>query len=227
MPFIAILLALFAFFPSGKAFAIECHVKTPPQINVKPITNNVQYDFTKTKEQLNTFDVDTISPYGPQHKTYVSGLMSGSIQTLSQVEFMHEKYEHVDRGCVYLKAANVTIRIDPVIFIAKEYKKGSCYHNAVLNHERKHVREDQLIVNKYVSRIGRSLKDLIDSQNAAFGPYRLSQLNDVQINVQDSINEVVKRFNDDMNEERRKRQQAIDNLEEYESIGERCPKERG
>lgn len=222
-----ILVILLLFFTAGTAHALECVARMAPQINVKPVTKNVKYDFTKTKAQLNAFDVDTISPYGPQHKTMVSGLMSGSIQTKSQVEFMHEKYEARDIGCVYLKAANVTISIDPTIFIAREYPKGSCYHNAVLTHEMKHVREDQLIVNKYVSRIGRALKDIIDSQNAAFGPYRLNQLSNVQINVQESINKVVTRFNEDMNQERRRRQQAIDNIEEYESIGARCPKERG
>ncbi len=224
MPIFVILLL---FFTAGTAHAVECVAKMAPQVNVIPVTQNVKYDFTKTKAQLNSFDVDTISPYGPHHNTQVSGLMSGSIQTKSQVEFLHEKYEQVGQGCVYLKAANVTISIDPTIYIAREYSKGSCYHNAVLNHERKHVREDQLIVNKYVSRIGRALKDMIDSQNAAFGPYRINQLNDVQVNIQNSINEVVKGFNDDMNQERRRRQQAIDNIEEYESIGARCPRERG
>jgi hypothetical protein len=227
MPLFGLLLILITFLPVETAYAVECHAKMAPQVNVKPRTKNVRYDFTKSKAELNSFDVDTISPYGPNHRTIVSGLMSGSIQTKSQVEFMHEKYEHLDRGCVYLKAANVTISIDPTIYVANEYPKGSCYHNAVLNHERKHVREDQLIVNKYVGRIGRALKDMIDSQNAAFGPYRIDQMDQVQINIQNSINKVVKRFNDDMNQERRRRQQAIDNIEEYESIGARCPKERG
>lgn len=136
---IAILLVLFGISLSERAYAIECRAKIAPQVNVKPMTRNVQYDFTKTKAELNSFDVDTISPYGPQHKTQVSGLMSGSIQTKSQVELLHEKYALQGKGCLYLKSANVTISIDPTIFVAKEYKKGSCYHNAVLNHERKHV----------------------------------------------------------------------------------------
>jgi len=225
MPFLLLIATLMSFAFTHSAFAVECVAKMPPQINVTPKTKNIKYDFTKTKSQLNSFDVDTISPYGPQHRTVVSGLMSGSIQTKSQVELLHETYKHLDRGCVYLKTANVTISIDPTIYIAREYRKGSCYHNAVLTHEMKHVREDQLIVNKYVGRIGRALKDMIDDRNS-FGPYRLDQLEGVQQNIQNSINKAVQRFSDDMNKERRRRQQAIDNIEEYESIGARCPKER-
>ncbi len=214
---------------SGAAWAqsVECQAKTVPRINVIPKTENIKYDFTKTKAQLNSVDVDTISPYGPQHKTTVSGLMSGSIQVRTQAEFIHEKYEQADLGCVYLKNINVEVKIDPTIFIAREYKNGSCYHNAVLNHERKHVREDQLIVNKYVGRIGRSLQDLIKGKTDGFGPYQLDRLDSVQKNVEQAVNQVVTRYNDDMNKERRRRQQAIDSLEEYESIGSRCPKERG
>jgi len=225
MPFLLLLTAFLSLTLPNSAQALECVAKMAPQINVIPKTKNIKYDFTKTKAQLNQFDVDTISPYGPQHKTVVSGLMSGSIQTKSQVELLHETYKHLDRGCVYLKSANVTISIDPTIYIAREYRKGSCYHNAVLTHEMKHVREDQLIVNKYVSRIGRALKAMIDDRNS-FGPYRLDQLESVQQNIQNSVNKAVRRFNDDMNKERRRRQQAIDNIEEYESIGARCPKER-
>lgn len=212
---------------TARAQSVECQAKTVPRINVTPKTNNIKYDFTKTKAQLNSVDVDTISPYGPHHKTTVSGLMSGSIQVRTQVEFIHEKYAQANLGCVYLKNINVEVKIDPTIFIANEYRKGSCYHNAVLNHERKHVREDQLIVNKYTGRIGRALQDLIKGKTDGFGPYGLSRLDEVQQNIQQAVNQVVTKYNDNMNKERRKRQQAIDSLEEYESIGSRCPQERG
>lgn len=203
---------------------VECVAKVPPKINVKPSKSYVSYDFTKTKAQLNQVDIDTVSPYGPHHKTVVSGLMSGSIQVKHQVAFLHETYKQVDQGCVYLKSIDVSVHIDPTIYIAKEHPKGSCMHNAVLAHELKHVREDQLIVNKYAKYIGNALLKLIDSQGPAFGPYETARVPFVQQNIQNSVTRVVKRFNDKMNEERQKRQQAIDTVEEYESIGAKCPK---
>ena len=84
MKFLSILLILITFPVSVQAQqVVECRAKTTPQINVIPKTENVKYDFTKSKAQLNSVDVDTISPYGPNHKTYVSGLMSGAIQIKS------------------------------------------------------------------------------------------------------------------------------------------------
>lgn len=209
--------------PTPVLAEVKCVAKTVPKINVLPSKSRVSYDFTKTKAQLNSVDVDTVSPYGPQHKTNVSGLMSGSIQVKHQVSFMHETYDQLDQGCIYLKSIDVKIHIDPTIFIASEYPKGSCMHNAVLGHERKHVREDQLIVNKYSNIVGKALYSMVKSQEAAFGPYEKARMPFVQQNIQNSLNTIVKKYNQKMNEERQQRQQAIDSLEEYESIGERCP----
>lgn len=203
---------------------VECVAQTAPKINILPSKNRVRYDFTKTKAQLNNVDIDTVSPYGPIHQTMVSGLMSGSIQMKHQVEFIHQTYEGLGQGCLYLKSVDVKVHIDPTIYIASEYPSGSCMHNAVLNHERKHVREDQLIVNKYANQIGRALSDVVNSQKGAFGPYEEERLPYVQQNVQNSITKVVKKLNDLMNMERQRRQQAIDSFEEYESIGKSCKK---
>ena len=208
--------------------SIKCQAKAPPKINVVPSNSKVKYDFTKTKEQLNQVDVDTISPYGPNHKTYVSGLMSGSIQVKSQIGFIQETYDRLGVGCAYLKSIDVEIHIDPTIFVASEYPKGSCMHNAVLTHEYKHVREDQLIVNKYANVIGKALASIVEARGPSFGPYEVAKIPVVQENVQKSFGEVLKRYNQQMNEERQHRQQGIDTLEEYQSIGKECkPQKRG
>lgn len=201
----------------------QCSTAIAPKINVIPSNSNVRYDFTKSREQLNTVDIDTVSPYGPQHNTMVSGLMSGGIQLQNQMAFMYETYEEINQGCLYLKSIDVSIHIDPTIFIAREYPQGTCMHKAVMTHEKKHVREDQLIVNKYVNIIGQALLSMINSQKSGFGPYEKNRIPFIQENVQNSVNKVLTQYNDTMNQERRQRQQAIDNLEEYESIGTNCP----
>jgi len=202
---------------------VSCQNKVPPRINVIPSKSRVRYDFTKRKSQLNTVDVDTVSPYGPQHKTEVSGLMSGSIQVKHEISFMHEMYQSIDAGCLYIRSVDVSVHIEPTIYVAAEYAKGTCMHNAVLAHEHKHVREDQLIVNKYATIIGKAMQRVVNAQGASFGPYSINRVPLVQKNVQNSLNTVLKKYNDQMNAERRKRQQAIDSFEEYESIGKRCP----
>ena len=208
--------------------SIKCQAKAPPKINVVPSNSKVKYDFTKNKEQLNQIDIDTISPYGPNHKTYVSGLMSGSIQVTSDLGFVQDVYTHLGVGCTYLTSINVKIHIDPTIFVASEYPKGSCMHNSVLTHEFKHVREDQLIVNKYAKVIGKALVGIINARGPTFGPYEVAKIPQVQDNVKNSPGEVITKYNRQMNQERQHRQQGIDTLEEYQSIGKECePQKRG
>lgn len=202
---------------------VECQTKITSKVNILPSKSRVKYDFTKSKAQLNSVDVDTVSPYGHSHKTQVSGLMSGSIQVKHETSFMHESYEQLGRGCLYLKQIDVSVHIDPTVFIASEYPKGTCMHNAVLAHEYKHVQVDQLIVNKYSRIIGEAMKTFVNRSGTSYGPYETKRLPHVQNNLQNSINKVLRRYSDKMNEERRVKQQAIDSYEEYESIGKRCP----
>jgi hypothetical protein len=201
---------------------LSCEAKSKSRVNVTPVQSNIVYDFSKSKAQLNRMDVDTISPYGPQHKTNVSGLMSGSIQLKSNVAFMHETYKYLGRGCVYLKGVDVEIHLEPTIFIANDYKRGGCMYNAILAHEFKHVREDQLIINKYTNLIGQALEKAVARQGNSFGPMRLSYMPEIQLQVKNAIEHAVLRVNDRMNKERQKRQQAIDTIEEYDAVGRRC-----
>ncbi|MEM6811180.1 MAG: hypothetical protein AAF549_01810 [Pseudomonadota bacterium] len=200
---------------------VTCQPKTPTRVNVRPSNSRIQYDFTRSKEELNNVDVDTVSPYGPQHKTEVSGLMSGSIQVKHEIKFLQERYERAEQGCVYIKSIDVSVNVEPTIFIAREHPKGSCMHTAVMAHEMLHVREDQLIVNKYSKIIGQGLKREVDKMKQ-FGPYSIYEIPVVQTNLQNTLNNLLMDYNEAMNKERRTRQQAIDSLEEYERIGARC-----
>lgn len=205
---------------------MECKAKIPPRINVRPSRSHVKYDFTKTKAQLNSVDVDTISPYGPQHKTSVSGLMSGSIQLKNNISFLHETHPLTQQSCIFLKAIDVEINLDPTIFVASEFPKGSCMHSAILAHEFKHVEVDQKLVNRYHNFIGRALSDVLDAKGGTFGPVHKDDLEGELNLIKNSFHDVLIRLNDSLNQERRTQQQAIDNLEEYESIGIRCKSRR-
>ncbi len=201
---------------------IACVPRIPPKVSVIPSKSQVKYDFSKSRSDLQNFDIDTISPYGPEHKSHVGGLMSGSIQIGRSIGYMHETYKQVGKGCVHLKEIDVKIHIEPTIYIASEYKKGSCLYNEILKHEKKHVREDQLIVNKYAMKIGQALAKVMDDNGPVFGPYKIEELPAIQKNMNETLGTVIDSFNTKMNDERRVRQQAIDSRSEYDQVSERC-----
>ena len=200
----------------------ECKVKPPPKITISPSSSHVRYDFRKTKAELNNIDVDTISPYGPQHQTTVSGLMSGALQIEQEVGLINETYTPFNYGCVYINSIDVTIHIDPVIFIAKEHPPGTCMHSAVMAHEKKHVREDQLIINKYVSLVRKALDKKVATLGSTHGPVDTKDMPALQKQLQTALNQIILDYSDQMSKERRVRQQAIDTIEEYDEVGRQC-----
>ncbi len=201
---------------------IECRVKAEPKVMVQPLRSVVQYDFSKYKAELQTFDIDTVSPYGRDHRAKVGGLMSGEIRVESRVKLMHEKYRHAGKGCIHIDTIDVIVHVHPTIFVAKEFKKGTCEHKAIIEHEKKHVKVDAQIATKYAVLIREQLKAKIDEIGATFGPYNLSNMSKMQKKIQGAFDEVVTSKTDQMTEERRVLQQNIDTAEEYRRVANQC-----
>lgn len=201
---------------------VKCIHQTAPKITVLPSKSTVTYDFSKSQAQLDGFDVDTVSPYGPGLETHIGGLMSGEVMVQHRVEFMQERYQHVDAGCLYIDKIDVNIHINPTIYVASDYPRGSCKHNAIIEHEKKHIQIDRVIVNKYAERIGRALEKILNNSGSSYGPYRMSDLPAAQKQVQSSIDTAVRRENDLMNEERKAKQQQIDTVDEYNRVEAVC-----
>lgn len=201
---------------------VSCIVKQAPRVIVTPSKSTIKYDFTKTREQLRAFDIDTVSPYDAKSETHVGGLMSGEIQMESRINFLKETYQPIDRHCLYIDTVEVKLHINPTIFVAKNYKRGSCEHEAILDHEKKHISVDRLIVNKYAQRIADTLSFALNKYGAAYGPYGRGELETAQGKLQSYIETIIKDESDRMNAERREKQQAVDTLEEYERIRKVC-----
>ena len=215
--------AVFSFFlPVSGWASIECTSLFPTKISVLTEKTRIQYDFSQTKAQLSKIETDTISPYGTNHKTISSGLMSGALEIRSEVSFMQETFSSMGIGCLYVKSVDITLRTEPKIFVANEYKPGTCMHNAILEHEQKHVLEDQYIANKYISIIREAIYDVVSVQKSNVGPYSRLNMLKAQTNIQGEISKTISKYSKIMNKERRTRQQSIDTYEEYETIGKAC-----
>ncbi len=202
---------------------VSCRVKAAPKVLVQPMRSVVQYDYSKYKEELQTFEIDTVSPYGPGHDAKIGGLMSGEIRVESRVRMMHEKYAHAGKGCVHIDTIDVIVHVNPTIYVAREFKKGTCEHKAIVEHEKKHVKVDADVAAKYAAIIREQLKAKLIEIGSTFGPVPLSKLDDVQKRVQAELDKVVTSNTDQMTAERRELQQSIDTAEEYRRVSNQCP----
>ena len=52
-----------------------CKADKAARIQIKTSTDQVFWDYTKSEKQLNSFNIDTVNPYGKSVITDVGGLM--------------------------------------------------------------------------------------------------------------------------------------------------------
>ena len=198
-----------------------CKLSKPPQVVIKTDTDKINWFFNYSQAQLNNFDVDTINPYGNSIHTDVGGLMKGGINMTQTMRFNTITHKGLNQSCVFYDIVRVDFKIEPNIYIAREYPPGSCKHNAIKGHELKHINIDRLIVNKYAALAGRTIKAEIDKR-ALYGPVSIAQEDQMAKLMQGRMELILRTLNKQMEDERRTRQQAVDNLQEYERVNNLC-----
>lgn len=205
----------------ASAPSVTCSRQPPPPVRVFPSLGDVRHDNSRSQYDLNKMEIDTVNPYG-ERETHVGGLMSGEIRVEHKVNFVQERYEQLGLTCVHYDAITINMVINPTIYIAREHRPGTCRYNAILEHEKKHVEADRLIVNKYARRIGEALSFAMNKYGATYGPFGQDEVDGVQRRLQHYIDGIVKTEVSAMNAERLIVQQSIDTLEEYERVRKLC-----
>lgn len=204
------------------ANAISCEQLKQVRVSVNPSSERVEYDFTKSRNELQALEIDTISPFAEGKVTHVNGAMSGTIQIETQVQYQTETYRQLGMVCVYVDTLQVTIHYDPTIYITRDYKPGTCEHNAVMEHEKKHLKVDELMITKYAESIDRALRNDIRKEGFRFGPFTTKEtpqfLEDLKTHYVDLVEQEQKK----LSAQRLKRQQSIDTLAEYERVAAIC-----
>lgn len=198
-----------------------CKAENAPVIEVKTSTDQVFWDYSKSEKDLNGFTIDTVNPYGKNVITDVGGLMQGGIVIGEQMSFRTITHNRMQQMCFWYDKVTVSLHIKPTIFIASEFPQNTCKHNAIKEHELKHIQVDREIVNKYAALVGAGVKQELDKQRV-FGPYKVEQSKQVEAYMSGRVEAVIKYYNAMMEDERKRRQQLVDSLNEYERVNKLC-----
>ena len=198
-----------------------CKSVQAPHIHVKTDTDSVRYDYSKSEKQLNNFNIDTVNPYGDNVITDVGGLMEGRINMGQRMKYGTLTNTHTNEICYWYTEITVTLHISPTIYVANEFPKGTCKHNAILGHEHQHVMIDREIVNKYASQIGKALYEEVNARGV-YGPVSVNKRAQLEATLKNRMEKLLTTYSDKMNAERRQRQQALDSLNEYERVNKVC-----
>lgn len=128
-----------------------------------------------------------------------------------------------DEGEACLRVASIALRVEAVdrrIWVIRERRPGTCEYEAVLTHERQHQKVDEAVVGSFVP----MLREALARRAAALGVVRVqqSERDAAQKRLIAAIDETFQAEMRAMQEERERRQEAVDTPTEYRRVGAAC-----
>lgn len=209
-----------AILPIRPALALDCRVDKAPQIIVNPITNDIQYNFSLTSEQLSSIKTDTINPYASNVDTSTGGLRADAPRIQTHVGWKTLTDPNTNTVCFWYNTIKVDIVLSPYIYVSKDYKTQAC-RDAVLEHERKHVAVDREVINHYAQQVGLAVQQAV-ADAGALGPFKVEKQKSVQDMMVQHIDDAVNSKKLLLENEMRRRQAQVDTLQEYERVSKIC-----
>jgi hypothetical protein len=200
-----------------------CTMPKPTDIEIVPSSKSVHYDYSKGLDDLQGLKMDTISPHNFNGISVTQGFMNGSIQLVPKVELSYQTYKGFDAACVWYDKITITLQLDPTIVIAREVQADPCMNTAVTAHEKKHVKVDRQIVNKYSQIMGEEIYAALEDRGFIAGPVKTASLDALVERMQKVVFQIVEHQYKKMDLERIELQQKVDSREEYQRISDQCP----
>lgn len=202
---------------SGAAYA-ECPLH-------KPITT-VNFE-TNPVEYIREHDASELTQMhsgGQYTGARVLGLTGGDVGVSFTARFKASPYPDIENHyCLTVKSVNATFSSFPRIYIARNFRRGTCEYAKVLAHELKHVK---ILKNAHIEFLPeyRKYLNLTVSQIPVIPPILLSDVNLIKQQLITYIRNDLRGYLQNIEREIEIRQKSLDSKEEYERVLDRCEK---
>ena len=210
--------------PADPALSICPDKPLDTVIHVTLETPEPTINHDKTRDALRDFSVSTKSPYGENNSTHVNGLMRGPVELKTNMTIAWQSDGQHQQNCFWYRTINLTLRLKPTIYVAKEIPEGTCYYNAIIEHEMKHVEVDRGLIRDYQNILYDKVEDFVQ-QNGTIDHSPVGNEEIAQKKLMKNMENVVRDIHGHMRDERIDRQAKIDTLQEYNRVSEQCESE--
>lgn len=150
---------------------------------------------------------------------HVNGLGGGKIGLEGLASFT--VMQRGDQACIWLKGIEAKFFAFPSIHIANNFPKGSCEYNAVLEHEKEHIRVLQDFHKEFAPKFKTALRR-IASDIEPQGPFSAANAEAIQSDMNARINAGIQGFNDSIIPVLEARQAKVDSPAEYARVEAQC-----
>ncbi|MCB9996589.1 MAG: hypothetical protein H6869_09155 [Rhodospirillales bacterium] len=194
-----------------------------PSVQVTIDRAPVRYDYTQPIEALSNVKTDTVSPYPAHYNMDIGGLMSGIITSEHRIRFKTALNTTRGEGCVFIDDVAISLKLEPTVYVARDFKGKACWFDEILAHEKQHVEIDRVLLREYQGKMTDTLNlELTALQNYTASGGSAAELKTAQNRLQAKLEQVIGMMFTDMMGRRQEMQQAHDSREEYERIKKTC-----
>ncbi|MBI3419976.1 MAG: hypothetical protein HY053_07590 [Proteobacteria bacterium] len=199
------------------ADTLGCNEYIPARIDVKPLFDDVDYDFSQPMIKIRTLSEE--GETGVQSESWPIGLSVGQLYMRITINIFKSRTAYDPSTCSQIKAIHVELGfVNNKIYVAHELPKRSCPYKGVLAHEEKHKAVDQQLVEEYTEKA----QTFFDDAAKAIGVLRNASGTAAETQINDLLNQAMDQFTHQMEEERKKRQKEVDSAEEYARVTAAC-----
>lgn len=218
--FLALLLAFsmtaipaYAMHPNG------CPDYIPPNVVINPLDAPPKLDETLNLASIRLMALDHKKDLsGAQHDTPVA-LTAASLQLGSHFEITVRGRSDDPLVCAQIKSFKLDFGFnDTTVYMARELERGTCAYDTVLDHERRHIATDRLLVQSIAPNLETQLRDAI----ASIGVIRASSGQVAQTQIHRMLQDYLRALGASLSQVRQKHQSMIDTDDEYERLSRSC-----
>jgi hypothetical protein len=152
-----------------------------------------------------------------------SGLVLGLAAAPLYYEYMNEyRVYELENGkvCLSLDNTKMYFRARPIVFISKEFPRGTCEFNAVLRHEKKHVAALRRFHKKYTSRFREKVRNTQELTRSV--SIDKSQINAYRKKMDESFEKEIAAYLEEVTALLAREQTKIDSPTEYARVDAEC-----
>jgi len=206
---------------TAQAFAAESCPgrRAPVDVTFQSDFQRVRLDHTKSAAAIHGLFLKSQKDASVTKGGRAVGLTTS--RTEFRVETQTETYRRTDgRYCVYLRSVTAHLdQRDTVIYVAREFPRGSCNFNVIYAHEQQHMRIHYRVLQEYAPKVKRALSVVVERINLLV----VRSLGEARSAHVDGINDGVTFLLDAMEKERAARNAALDTAENYANEQAKCP----
>jgi hypothetical protein len=210
--------------PAQDAGAAACGAGVAaPLFRVTVSEDPIRFNTDKTRRELASFNIDTVSPFPEDLHPEVGGLTHGGITLNQTLKFTKNVDPVTHAGCIALHKVNINLHINPTIYIANDMPNEECWFKEIFQHERRHVETDRALTAKYQQRFQDALNMIfLTPADYTAGPMPENAMQDADKRMNESVAAALQAVFGQMQLERAAAQAQIDTLQEYQRLNNAC-----